>query len=104
MDEIPIHCSQVQTKRHPAFGPDIGRHVKADRIPPYKKVLIARMGFATQGNPAIAMMIVQEPGEGFLADSKCKVLVARGFDFRQRFAELYQALAQFLDCCCFHLL
>ena len=71
---FPIHFTDIETKADPAARADVRRQVVFHRIGRDEDLVIAGESFAANGNDAIAMMVVEEVSEDFLADTEAGVV------------------------------
>jgi hypothetical protein len=87
-DLVPIDGAAVQTERDPASGSDVGGKVKVLRLGRRKRGVIARQSFRRNRDDTVAVMGVEEVGEGFLPDHEDGMFAAvpaRGFGKREAY-------------------
>ena len=85
-DFVPVDFADVEPESDPASGCEVGREIEPARLGLREGFVVAGEDFAGDGNDAVAVMVVEEVGEGLFANEKLRVGTmkeARGFRRRK---------------------
>src|SRR4029453_1291710 len=77
-DLAPVDVLEVEAQGHPASLADVSGQVEAVWVGGDEATVPARGGLAEDGHPAVAPLVVDEPGEGAAADLEAEVAVVVG--------------------------
>lgn len=75
---VPIHLAHIEAEGNPASGAHVGRQVEAFGTRRHQGGVVSLHDFAAEGNDAVAVMVIEEPGEGLLADEECGMQAGEG--------------------------
>src|SRR5271169_5904920 len=65
---VPIYFADIEAKSDPTFRANVGRKIESILLSGDKRGIFRRHDFARDRDNAVAVMVVEKIGEGFLAD------------------------------------
>src|SRR5271166_3477419 len=92
-DFFPIDFADVEAQPDPASRSDVGGHVEFFRVGGDQRDVVAGEDFAIDADDAVAVVVVEEIAEGFLADGDAGVAATQGLacGFGKREADVSEA-------------
>ncbi|MGA9242572.1 MAG: hypothetical protein WBW03_11390, partial [Silvibacterium sp.] len=89
---IPIDFADVESKRYPASGGEVGGQIEAAGLRLGERVVLAWHYLAGDCHHAVSVMVVEEVGEGLFPDEElCVRPVDLTYGLREREGDLSQA-------------